>query len=92
MVLLPLSANNPHILVHVVDTINVLQSMTPHFMYAHLAPHVFRLMLTETQNAFIIQWDVDTYPVISIKHEKSEDIRGVLHYSIKSGKQTVPSQ
>jgi hypothetical protein len=43
----------------------------------------------------IVHWVVDTYPVISIKqseHAKIDDNIGVLHYSIKSGKQPVPSQ
>ena len=88
---LPLPAN----ITHIVDAMAVLQSLNPQFTYDHLALQVFKLTLKGTGNAAIVHWVVDTYPAISIKHAehaRRADAIGVLHYSITSGKQPVPSQ
>ena len=88
---LPLPANTTHI----VDAMAVLQSLTPQYTYDDLAVQVFKCMLKGTGDAAIVHWVVDTYPTISIKHAehaRRDDIIGVLHYSIKSGKQPVPNQ
>jgi hypothetical protein len=88
---LPLPVNTTHI----IDGMAVLQSLNPNITYDHLAEQIFKLMLKGTGPAAIVHWVVDTYPAISIKHSehaKRDDIIGVLHYSIKSGKQPVPRQ
>ena len=80
---------------HIVDAMAVLQSLTPHMSYDHLALHTFKLMLKGTETTSIVHWVVDTYPIISIKyseHARRDETIGVLNYSIKSGKQLVPIQ
>ena len=80
---------------HIIDAMALIQSLKPGAAYDHMAQQVFRSMLVGTGSTAIIHWVVDTYPVISIKHaehERRDEVMGVLQYSIKSGKQSVPSQ